>query len=220
MFPVAACYGGRELIACNSLHPIPRVCSCAIASHAITHSLYGDQYHQPTYTTYLHTHADDAKHQMLAQQKQCRQYTHTLTHTQIENRDKRTKQEKWWKENSSGIAELSKTSFGLVKMAVNEACSVLGKAKKPAPFPRLQKQPTEEPAYYRCHRLRLRCARCNQPTTHTQKQRNRKNEKNRGGRDTGWGASTLCCTNTHTHTHTHVGAQNTWQVRIMLQQNT
>ena len=32
---------------------------------------------------------------------------HTHTHTQVENRETRTKHEKRWKENSSGTAELS-----------------------------------------------------------------------------------------------------------------
>ena len=59
---------------------------------------------------------------------------HTHTHTHVENRETRTKQEKRWKENSSGTAELSKTSFGLVKIRM-EACSVPGEAKEPLPSP-------------------------------------------------------------------------------------
>ena len=39
---------------------------------------------------------------------------HGFSHTHVENRETRTKQEKRLKENSSGTAELSETSFGLL----------------------------------------------------------------------------------------------------------
>ena len=68
-------------------------------------------------------------------------------------------------------------SFGPENMTVMEECSVLGKANEP-PFPRPQKQSTEEPVYYQASANNYRVL----------------------------GATTPPHTRTHTHTHTHTQA--------------